>query len=213
VLMHHCAKYYANILLLYSPLVQKLLAQVKEMGLEIDVICPDHGLIWRKDPMKIIQAYDRWSRQETMNKAVVAYGTMWHSTEAMAKAVADGLMDEGLSVKLMDLGVDHRSDVMTEVLEAKVLAIGSATLNNGVLPWVADTLQYMRGLKPQKKVAAAFGSYGWSGEAVKEITAKLEEMKLNVVDPGVRWQYVPDHEALKRCRELGHKLGQAAKAG
>jgi flavorubredoxin len=163
--------------------------------------------------MKIIQAYDRWSKQETVNKAVVAYGSMWHSTETMAKAVADGLIDEGMSVKIMNLAVDHRSDVMTEVLDAKVVAIGSATLNNGMLPWVADVLQYMRGLKPAGKVAAAFGSYGWSGEAVKEITAKLEEMKLNVVEPGVRWQYVPDHEALKLCRELGQKLGQAAKAG
>lgn len=212
-LMQHCAKYYANILLLYSPLVQKLLAKVQEMGLEIDMICPDHGVIWRKDPMKIIQAYDRWSKQETVDKAVVIYGSMWHSTETMAKSVADGLIDQGFSVKLMNLGVNHRSDVMTEVLDAKVLAIGSSTLNNGMLPWVADFMQYMKGLKPAGRVAGAFGSFGWSGEAVKDITAMLEEMKLEVVDPGVRWQYVPDHEALKACRELGQKLGQAAKAG
>jgi flavorubredoxin len=212
-LMRHCAKYYANILLLYGPLVQKLLGTVQEMGLEIDVICPDHGVIWRKDPMKIIQAYDRWSKQESVNKAVVGYGTMWHSTETMAKAVADGLIDEGYSVKLMNLGVNHRSDVMTEVLEAKVIAIGSATLNNGMLPWVADFLQYMKGLKPAGRTAGAFGSFGWSGEAVKEITEVMEALKLNVPESGVRHKYAPGHDALKACRELGQKLGQAAKAG
>ena len=106
-LMHHCAKYYANILMPFSPLVQKLLAQVQEMGLDIDMIAPDHGVIWRGDPGRIIKAYDSWSKQEAGSKAVVVYDTMWHSTEHMAKAVYDGLLDEGLSVKLMNLGFNH----------------------------------------------------------------------------------------------------------
>lgn len=212
-LMRHAAKYYANILLLYSPLVQKLLGTVKEMGLEIDMIAPDHGVIWRGDPGKIISAYDRWSKQEPANKAVVCYGTMWHSTEMMAKAVADGLLDEGVNYKLMNLSTDHRSEVMTELLEAGAVAVGSATLNNNMLPWVADMLTYMKGLKPINKVAAAFGSFGWSGEAVAQITDALGEMKdIEVVGDGVKHQYVPTHEALKKCRELGQALGQALKA-
>ncbi len=211
-LMAHCAKYYANILWLYSPLVNKLLAQVGEMGLEFDAICPDHGVIWRKDPGRIVEAYRRWSAQETGLKAVVAFNTMWHSTELMAKAVADGLNDEGLSVKLMDLKYNHRSEVVTEMLEARAFVFGSSTLNNGMLPLMADLLHYLRGLKPLKRVAAAFGSYGWSGEAVKLITGILEGMKLEVID-GMRHQYVPDHQALSACRELGRKVGRAAKAG
>jgi len=210
-LMRHAAKYYANILLLYSPLVQKLLAQVKEMGLAIDTIAPDHGVIWRADPGKIIAAYDRWSRQETVSKALVIYDTMWHSTQLMAKAVADGLKDEGLSVKLMNLATNHRSEVVTEMLDAAALVFGSSTLNNGLLPRMADVLTYIKGLKPKGKVAAAFGSYGWSGEAVKEINKYLGEMDLKVVDQGLRVQYVPDHDSLRKCRELGAKVAQAAK--
>ncbi|MFZ5585087.1 MAG: FprA family A-type flavoprotein [Thermodesulfobacteriota bacterium] len=211
-LMHHAAKYYANILLLYSPLVQKLLAQVKEMGLVIDTIAPDHGPIWRNNLGLILEAYDRWSRQEAVAKALVVYDTMWHSTELMAKAVADGVQDEGVCVKLMNLAVTHRSDVVTELLDAKALVVGSATLNNGMLPRMADFLTYIKGLKPAGKLAAAFGSYGWSGEAVKQITEQLKEMKLEVVDEGLRHNYVPDHAALHKCRELGQKIGQAIKA-
>ncbi|MCB2184767.1 MAG: flavodoxin domain-containing protein [Deltaproteobacteria bacterium] len=213
-LMKQAAKYYGNILLLYSPLVQKLLAKVGEMGLAIDTICPDHGVIWRSDPGKIIAAYDRWSRQETGKDALVIYDSMWHSTEQMAKAVADGLADEGVPYKLYNLKCNHRSDIMTEVLDAGALVFGSPTLNNGMMPLMADFLTYLKGLKPENKVAAAFGSYGWSGEAVKEIYEMLGRMKgLELADlKGVRVQWVPDHDALKRCRELGSTVGQALRA-
>ena len=122
--MHEAAKYYANILTLYSPLVKKLLAKVKEMNLPIRMIAPDHGVIWRKDPGKIIDAYSRWCVHEGRGHALVIYDTMWHSTEIMAKAVMDGLMDEGISCKLRDLRVNHRSDVMTDVLDASAIILG-----------------------------------------------------------------------------------------
>ncbi len=208
-LFQHAAKYYANILLLYSPLVQKLLANVQQMNLDIDMIAPDHGLIWRSHPGKIIQSYDIWSSQQTKHKAVIVYDTMWHSTEMMAKAIGDGLAEEGVSVKLCDLKVNHRSEVMTEILDARAVIFGSSTLNNGMLPTVADMLCYVKGLRPIGRIGAAFGSYGWSGEAVKLITQSLEEMKFEVPDPGIRVKYAPTHEDLKRCRELGQKLGRS----
>lgn len=210
-LMWQAAKYYANILLLYSPLIQKVLAKVQELGLEIDTIAPDHGVIWRKNPGAILEAYQRWSRQELRPKALVVYDSMWHSTEMMAKAVYDSLVDEGLEVKLLNLDVSHRSDVMTEILDAAGIVVGSPTLNNNLLPRMADVLTYMRGLKPTGRVAAAFGSYGWSGEAVKQINAYLEEMKFQVVDPGLRVLYRPDHDQLGACRELGKKVAQGIK--
>ncbi len=208
-LMAHAAKYFANILLPYSGLIQKLLAAVQQMNLKIDMICPDHGLIWRKDPLQIVAAYDRWSKQETKKKALVVYDTMWHSTETMAKAVADGLIEGGVSTKMLDLSVDHRSDVMTELLDAKAIVLGSSTLNNNMLPRMADMLCYMKGLRPINKVGAAFGSYGWSGEAVKHLTNALEEMKVKVVSPGVNLQFVPNHEGLRKCVDLGREVAKA----
>ena len=205
----HAKKYFANILTPYAPLILKLVDTVTEMGLQIDTICPDHGIIWRKDPSKIINAYVEWSKMAPKRKAVVIYDTMWHSTEAMAEAIVGALIDEGVNAKPMHLRSCHRSDIMTEVLDAGAIIVGSPTLNNGIFPTIADFLTYMKGLKPLNKIAAPFGSYGWSGESVKLITKALEEMKFDVIDPGVRLQYIPDEKGLAACAALGKKIAQA----
>jgi flavorubredoxin len=208
-IMWHAKKYFANILLLYSPLVLKLLDTVTELGLEIDMICPDHGIIWRKDPGKIITAYAKWANQESEKKAVIVYDTMWQSTEQMAEAIASGLYKEGINVRPMHLRKCHRSDIMTEVIDARAVIMGSPTLNNGPFPTISDFLTYMKGLKPKNKIGAAFGSYGWSGEAVKLISKELEAMKFDLVAPGVKIQYVPNQEDLDACIEFGKKIGRA----
>ncbi|MDD3581673.1 MAG: flavodoxin domain-containing protein [Desulfobacca sp.] len=210
-LFQHAAKYYANILLPFSGLVTKLLAQIKEMGLPIEMIAPDHGLIWRGHPAKIVEAYDAWARQQPQPQALIIYDTMWHSTEAMAQAIAEGLLMEGIPVKVFDMQVNHRSEVMTAVLDAGALIFGSSTLNNHLLPRMADMLTYMKGLRPLQKIGASFGSYGWSGEAVGQINNYLEEMKIKVVDPGLKINYVPDADGLQQCQALGRKIGQALK--
>ncbi|MGO8822609.1 MAG: FprA family A-type flavoprotein [Desulfomonilaceae bacterium] len=210
-LMAHAVKYYANILLPYSGLVQKLIAEVKKMNIKIDMIAPDHGLIWRDNPLQIVEAYDKWSKQGCKRKALIIYDTMWHSTEMMAKAIADGLIESGISIKLMNLAVDHRSDVITEMIDSKAVILGSPTLNNGMLPRMADMLCYMKGLRPINKFGAAFGSYGWSGEAVKQIVKSLEDMKMKLFGAGINLQFVPDHEGLKKCVDLGREMGAAIK--
>jgi flavorubredoxin len=206
-IMHHAQKYYANILMLYAPHTLKLMDKVAKLSLEFNMICPDHGVIWRKNPGSIINAYVEWSKQIAKRKAVVVYDTMWHSTEKMADAVASGLYAEGINVRPMYLGKWHRSDIMTEVLDAKAVLIGSPTLNNNLFPTVSDILCYMKGLKPLNKIGAAFGSYGWSGEAPKMINKALEDMKFDMVEP-VRHQYIPDSTALKASYELGRTVGR-----
>jgi len=208
-IMPHAKKYFANILLLYSPLILKLVEQVTNLKLEFNMICPDHGILWRKDPGKIINAYIRWSKQETKNKAVVIYDTMWHSTEKMAEAIVEGLSEQGIEARPMHVRKCNRSDIMTEVLDAKAVIVGSPTLNNGLFPTVSDFLTYMKGLKPKNKIGAAFGSYGWSGEAVNLIKNELELMNIEIIDPGLKVQYVPDNQSLEACIELGKKIGKA----
>lgn len=209
LIMLQAKKYFANILLLYAPLILKLVEKVVDMGLEFKMICPDHGILWRKNPSKIIEAYVRWSKQESEKKAVVIYDTMWHSTQLMAEAIAEGIREKGVLVKPMKLRDSHRSDVMTEVLDSKAVVIGSPTLNNGLFPTLADFLTYMKGLRPKNKIGAAFGSFGWSGEAVGLIQQQLEEMKFQMIDSGLKHQYVPDSQGLEMCREMGKKIGQA----
>ncbi len=210
-IMYQAKKYFANILLLYSNKVLKLLDTVSEMGLEIDTICPDHGIIWRQDPVKIIQAYAKWSKQEPEKKAVVIYDTMWKSTQAMAESIASGIADEGVTVKPIHIRNSHRSEIMTEILDSRAVIIGSPTLNNQLFPTVADLLCYIKGLKPKNKISGAFGSYGWSGESVKLIKNELEAMKFEIIDPGLKIQYVPDKNGLSECFEYGKKIGKAVK--
>jgi len=126
-------------------------------------------------------------------------------------SIGGAIAREGINVKMMNLANNHRSDIMTEVLDAKGLVFGSPTLNNGALPRMADFLTYLKGLKPKGRVGAAFGSFGWSGEAVKQMTEALESMEVEVVDPGVRVKYVPRDEDFIKCKELGAKIAQAIK--
>jgi flavorubredoxin len=210
-IMPHARKYYANILLHFSPRVQALLKDVAKLNLKIDMICPDHGILWWDNPSKIIEAYDTWSRQKPTKKVVVIFDSMWESTAKMARAITSGVESEEVNVRLMNTRKWHRSDIMTEVLDAGAIAVGSPTLNNSIFPVIADVMTYIKGLRPQNKIAAAFGSYGWSGEAVKILNKDFEEMKLNIIDPGVKVQYVPDEADLERCFELGVKLAKALK--
>jgi len=208
-IMPHAKKYFANILMLYSPLILKLVDQVTDMGLALDMVCPDHGVLWRKDPSRIIGAYVEWSKMAPKRKAVIAYDTMWSSTQRMAETIADALVAEGVEARPMHLRSCHRSDVMTEVLDAGAVLLGSPTLNNGIFPTVADFLTYMKGLKPRNKVGAAFGSYGWSGEAVKILTGELASMKFDLVGEGLRSHYIPGEDDLAACRELARQVAAA----
>ncbi|OIN96732.1 MAG: MBL fold metallo-hydrolase [Deltaproteobacteria bacterium CG1_02_45_11] len=208
-IMPHARKYFANILLPLSPLIQKLVDQVSQLGLKFDIICPDHGIIWRKDPAKIINAYVSWSEQTSAKKAIVVYDTMWQSAQAMAEAIASGIREQGVTAKPIHLRSSHRSDIMTEVMDAKAIVVGSPTINNGLFPTVSDFLTYMKGLKPKNKIGAAFGSYGWSGEAVKLINQEFEAMKFDMRDPGLKIQFVPGQEDIEACIEFGRKIGNA----
>ena len=212
VLAYEAATYYANIILPYSPLVLKLIKRVTAAGLSFRTIAPDHGPIWRKETGGIIGSYAKWAAQKPEAKAVVVYATMWHSTEKMARAVSEGLAAGGLRVKLMSMDEVHRSDVVYELLGAGVLAVGSPTLNNHLLPNMADILTYLKGLKPRNLIGAAFGSYGWSGEAVKEIEEILAEMKVEMAEEGIRVKNVPDAEVLARCYELGKTMAEKVRS-
>ncbi len=211
-IMQHAKKYFSNILLLYAPLITKLIDKVLDMGLAIDMICPDHGVFWRQDPMKIINAYAEWSQQKPSRKALVVYDTMWQSTEKMAEAIVKALVREGVEAEPYHLRAWHRSDIMTEVLDAGAVIIGSPTLNNSLFPTLSDFMTYMKGLKPKNKIGAAFGSYGWSGEAVKLINQELEEMNFEIIDPGLKTLYVPEEKDIEACYELGRKIAKALPA-
>jgi flavorubredoxin len=200
------ATYYANIILPYSQIVLKALDKVVASGLKIKIIAPDHGPLWRKDLGLIIELYKKWASQKPTAKAVVVYGTMWHSTEKMARAISEALAQAGVKVKLLSMNETHRSEVVYEVLEAGALIVGSPTLNNNILPQMADVMTYLKGLKPANLIGAAFGSYGWSGESVKHLEAMLKEMKVEIAAEAVSVKNVPDSGVLEKCHDLGKTI-------
>jgi flavorubredoxin len=211
-IMPHAKKYFANILWLYAPMIKGVLTKLSDLKLPIELICPDHGILWRDHPTRILKTYAEWCElQPRPDKALVIYDTMWHSTEAMAEEIAAGMTSEGITAKPMHLRSCHRSDVVTEALDAKAIVVGSPTLNNGLFPTVADFLTYLKGLKPKNKLAAAFGSFGWSGEAPKLVAEELKAMGMEMVEDPLKQQYVPDQAGLKECYEFGRRIAQAMK--
>ncbi|MFH0871306.1 MAG: flavodoxin domain-containing protein [bacterium] len=209
IVMEEATKYFANILTPFSPLIIKKIEEVGKLGIPIKTIGPSHGLIWRKDPEKIIQAYLRWSRGEAANRVVIAYDTMWGSTEKMAHAMLEGIKAAGVEGRLYKLSVSDRSDVIAQVLEAKGLLVGSSTINRDLLPTVAPFIEDLKGLKPKAKIGAAFGSFGWSGEAAKTLEDKLKQGGVQIVQPALTLKWVPNPEELQACFEFGKKFAEA----
>ena len=210
--MRHAAKYYANILWPLAPLILKKVDEVAKMGIPIDMIAPSHGLIWRKDPNRIIQAYVEWSQGKTAKKVLVIYDTMWGSTEKMAKAILKGLIDEGTDARLLHLRSNHRSDIIAEMLEARGIVLGSPTLNNGMFPTMGDFLTYMRGLRPKGKIFGLFGSHGWGGGAIKEMRRHLEMEKFEIWEKELSVQFIPDENEVKSAIEFGKEFARKVMA-
>ncbi len=206
IIEFEAATYFANILLPYAQLILKLLDKVAASGLDIRTVAPDHGPVWRSDLPKILGLYRKWAEQQPTPKAVIVYNTMWHSTERMARAIEEGLVSGGAAVKSMSMEVFHRSDVAYELLDAGALIAGSPTLNNNMLPAMADVLTYLKGLKPKNLTGAAFGSYGWSGEAAAQVNDILSEMKVDLASEPIKAKYVPDGEVLAKCFDLGKSI-------
>ncbi len=210
-LMEEAATYYANILMPFAPLITRKIQEVVQMGIPIDIIAPSHGIIWRKEPSKIINAYLNWSSGAAKQKAVVVFDTMWGSTDKMARAIADGITSGDVEAKLLKLRATDNTDVVTEILEAKAVVVGSPTLNNQMFPSLGAFLTYITGLKPKGKLWGFFGSYGWGGGAVKGMVDMAKKAGFEVHEPSVEVKYVPDEEDLKKCFDFGQQIAQKIK--
>ncbi|GLI54350.1 FprA family A-type flavoprotein [Thermodesulfovibrio yellowstonii] len=203
--------YYANILMLYGNVIKTKIEEIKKSGVEIEMIAPDHGVIWRSHIDKVISLYSDMVEAKAKLGAVIVYDTMWHSTEQMVFPIAKGLEAEGIPVKIIKLRGTPKSVAIKEIWKYRGVIVGSPTLNNNIFPSVADFLTYLKGLRPKNRLFSAFGSYGWSGEAVKDIFEYAKAMKLELFEPGIRVLYKPSEEELNKCYEFGIAFGKALK--
>ena len=212
MLWEECKTYYANILTPFAPLIIRKVQEVVKMDISIEIIAPDHGVIWRKDPAKIIDAYLRWSSFVPTQKVIIVFDTMWGSTDKMARAIEAGVASEGVDVRLLKLRATDQTDIVTEILDAKAVIMGSPTLNSGMFPTASSFLTYITGLKPRGKLWAFFGSFGWGGGAVRGMVEVAKKAGFDVYEPTVEVKYVPDMEDLKKCFDFGRQIAQKIKA-
>ncbi|MCR5759487.1 MAG: anaerobic nitric oxide reductase flavorubredoxin [Bacteroidales bacterium] len=204
-MMYEALKYYANILSTYSPMVSRKVKEILGMNLPLAMICPSHGVIWRKNPAQIVEKYLQWSDSYQEDQVTIVYDTMWNSTRLMAEALARGIKAEApaTTVKILNAAKEDKNDILTEVFRSKAVLVGSPTINYGYSFAIAGILEMLKGMRLKKKKAAAFGSYGWSGEGAKLISAALSEAGFEVADEGCRTLWVPDAKALGEVEEYG----------
>ena len=210
-LYEEALKYYANILTPFSDRVIKKIDEVIALKLPVDMIAPSHGVIWRKDPIQIALKYKEWAVQAPEPRAVILYDTMWEGTRHMAEAIGDGLAEAGVDYKIHNLAVTDRNDVLVDVFRARTILVGSPTINNGPLPTIMPVLTDIKGLKFKNKIGAAFGTYGWSGEAVKAIEEHLSASGIHIIRDGIKFKWQPRPEELDACRAFGSEIGEVTK--
>lgn len=209
-LYQEAVKYYANILTPFSPLVVKKIEEVLSLNLNVNMICPSHGIIWRKDPLQIVNKYMEWAQSYKENQVTIIYDTMWNGTRRMAETIAEGIkaVAKDTTIKIYNSSKSDKNDIIAEVFKSKAVIVGSSTINKGILSSTAAILEMIKGLSFKGKKAAAFGAYGWSGESVKIITEELNKGGLEVLNEGIKELWDPDDDALIRCRDFGKDFAE-----
>ncbi len=202
-------KYFANILAPLTPLIRKKIAEVKALNLPVDVIAPSHGVIWRKNPMQIIEKYDLWANQYDEGFVTIVYDTMYNATKKIAEAIAKGIENAGGSCKLFNSSTSDISDILTELFRSKGILLGSCTVNNGYLRSLSGIVHEIKGHKYKGKKGAAFGSYGWSGEAPKRLSEGLKDAGIQVDLEPISCIYQPTPADLEKCTRFGQEFAKS----
>ncbi len=203
--------YYANILMPFGQLIKNKIADIQKLGLEIEIIAPDHGIIWRANPQKVMQAYLDMAGGKTNLSVPIIYDTMWQSTEKMSLPIMQGIKDEGVDCKVIKLRATPMSVAIKEFWKSRGCLIGTPTLNNIMYPTVAEFLTHLRGLRPKNRIMGAFGSFGWGGGAVKDAYEEFKRMGLETFEPGLQILYRPSLEDEGKCYDFGREFAKKVK--
>jgi flavorubredoxin len=210
-LFEESIKYFANILTPFNPILRKKLEEVIALGLPIDIIATSHGVVWRDNPMQIVEKYSQWANDYQENQITIVYDTMWNGTQELAERIAEGITveDKEATVKIFNIAKSDLNDVTTEIFKSKAIAVGSPTIGNNILHSIAAFIHYTKSMKFQKKKAAAFGCYGWSGESVKVINELMSDAGFDIIGEGCLVQWNPDDDAKQEAFEFGKQIAKS----
>lgn len=208
-LFQEALKYYANILTPFNMMVDRKIKEVLSLNVPVDMICPSHGVIWRQDPLQIVNKYVQWANNYSENQITIIYDTMWQGTRKMAEAIAKGIAqaDPAVNIKLFNVALSDKNDLITEIFKSKAVLVGSPTVNKGIVSSLAGFLEEVVGLRFKGKKAAAFGCYGWSGEAVKVISDRLKSGGFELLNDGLKEKWNPDSQSVENCINFGKEIG------
>ncbi len=209
-LFAECVKYYANILTPFSALVEKKIHEVLSLKLPIDIIATSHGVIWRDNPVQIVEKYLEWSKDYQENQITFLYDTMWEGTKIMAENIALGIKteDPDVNIKLFNISKTDKNDIITEIFKSRLILVGSPTIGKGITSATAGILEEIEGLRFKNKKAAAFGCYGWSGESVGKLNGLLEKSGFELVNEGIKCLWNPDNDSISKFVEFGKEISK-----
>lgn len=199
----HFHYYYDSIMRPFKPYILKAIEKIED--LDIDIIAPAHGPIVRKNPWKYIESYRSWSQIQTDTKknVLILYASIYGSTKKMAEAIAKGVLEEGVNVKMLDVNDTDPQFIRDAIEKADGLIVGSPTIVGDVPKPVWEALTLLSSVKFKIKLGSAFGSYGWSGEAAKMVEDRLSGLHIKLHKPSLRVKLIPEDTNLKECQEFG----------
>ncbi len=208
MLWEEAMKYYANILNPFSPLVKKKIEEVVSLNLPIDIIATSHGVIWRDNPLQIIQKYSEWAQEYQEDQITIAYDTMWDGTKQLAHKIAAEIsaISPETRVKIYNISKTNKNDIMTDVFKSKAIAVGSPTVGQNILSSVGGWIDFLKELKFKNKKAAVFGCYGWSGESTKVLREKLADAGFEVLEPEIKCNWNPRDEDFSKAADIARAL-------
>lgn len=204
-------KYFANIITPFNPILRKKLEEIISLNLTIEIIATSHGVIWRDNPMNIIEKYSLWANDYKENQITIIYETMWNGTKMLAEKIAEGirLKDRNVVVMVYNLAKCDQNDLIADIFKSKTVVIGSPTVSNNIMHSMAGFLHLVSSMKFKGKKATAFGCYGWSGESVKVINDILSKAGFEIIGDGFKNQWNPDNEAISQALEFGKLIADA----
>ena len=208
LLQKEAMKYYANILNPFSSFVSKKLEEIANLNIPIDMIAPSHGVIWRDNPLQIVEKYAQWAKEYQEDQLTIVYDTMWEGTTKIAHAIAKqaSIVSPDTVVKVFNIAKTDKNEIMTEVFKSRAIAVGSPTASGSILWSVAGWLHFLKSLKFKNKKAAVFGCFGWSGEGNKVLTEMLTSAGFEVVEETIRSQWNPEKEDLDKSEAIAKAL-------
>ena len=204
-------RYYANIVALFARPVIKAIDKLQDVPLK--VVAPSHGLIWRSNPMRIVELYQKWASYALEGPEVgvtLLYGTMYGNTEEMVEAVASGVADAGVPVEIYDVRHIHASYILSSLYTRNGVLVGAPTYEGELFPPMAHVLDIAARKRIRDRKLAYFGSFGWSGGARREIANLAEKLNWELTES---WEFPggPTHEQLAKGRDLGYEFAMSLK--